>query len=361
MSDFGIYIHWPFCISKCPYCDFFSKVKKDVPQEVLIDGYLSDLDFYHGLTSDKTVTSIFFGGGTPSLIKPELIQKLINHIAKRWSVASKVEVSLEANPNSERPHLFEDLRTAGINRLSLGVQALNDTDLKFLGRTHNLAEAMSAADKVLNVFDNHSMDLIYARPKQTVEAWQQELTQAAGLGFKHLSLYQLTIEEGTVFYKKGLEAMEEEIAAEMYALTNDFLAARGYGQYEISNYALEGFSCRHNRIYWTGDDYLGIGQGAHGRVRNQGKIYATTHCCQLEELSQEERAEELILMGLRLNEGINKKHFQENSGIDFDAFVNQKNLHSLTTAGLLTDNQEIIKASDSGRLLLNKLIEELCS
>lgn len=361
MPDFGIYIHWPYCLSKCPYCDFFSKVKKNVDQEQIIDEYLEDLDFYQNLTQDKLVTSIFFGGGTPSLIKPQLIEKLINRIYSLWPIAANVEISLEANPNTDRPLLFNDLKSAGINRLSLGVQALNDKDLKLLGRTHNLQDALSSIDKVLTTFDNHSMDLIYTRPGQTAEEWQKELQQAVSFGFKHLSLYQLTIEEGTVFHKQNLQLPDDETATLLYKMTGDFLQKHGYNQYEISNYAREGFASSHNQIYWTGEDYLGIGQAAHGRFQYNGKIFATTHRRKLEELTQEERAEELLLMGLRLNRGIDKQQFERNCGLPFNEIVNAKKLSRLQQEQLIIDTENNIRATPQGRLVLNYIIEELAA
>ena len=260
----SVYIHWPYCLSKCPYCDFFSKVDKHVDQKQIIDGYLDDLNWYHDLTAKQTVQSIFFGGGTPSLIEPQYIEKVINHIFKLWPTTKQVEISLEANPNTNRPNLFADLRLAGINRLSLGIQALNDKDLKFLGRTHNLSRALHAVDEVTRLFDNHSADLIYARPGQTAEAWKQELNQISELGLKHLSLYQLTIEEGTFFARKGIKPMDDEPAAELYALTQEFLATKGYPQYEVSNFAHPGYESIHNLAYWRGQNYLGIGPAAHG-------------------------------------------------------------------------------------------------
>lgn len=358
---FGIYIHWPFCLSKCPYCDFFSQIKKDVEQETIIKEYLEDLDFYAERTGDRIVESIFFGGGTPSLIKPNLIEKLINHIHQKWKCKKDIEISLEANPNSDRKNLFKDLRQAGINRLSLGVQALNDKDLKFLGRTHNLEQAYTAIDEVLQNFDNHSFDLIYARPEQTLETWQEEIKQAASFGFKHLSMYQLTIEEGTVFYKKQVEAAEEDIAREMYLFTNQYLQENGYPQYEVSNYARKGFQSRHNLLYWQGDDYLGIGKSAHGRLKIGNKFYALTHRRQEEEISAHERAEELIIMGLRLNEGINKEKFYKVCGIKLANFINQKNLTELKAEKLIEETQSHLLATNEGRLVLNKLIEDLCS
>ena len=358
---FGIYIHWPFCLSKCPYCDFFSQIKKDVEQETIIKEYLEDLDFYAEKTGDRVVESIFFGGGTPSLIKPNLIEKIINHIQQKWKCKKDIEISLEANPNSDRKNLFKDLRQAGINRLSLGVQALNDKDLKFLGRTHNLEQAYTAIDEVLQNFDNHSFDLIYARPKQTLSAWQEEIKQAVHFGFKHLSMYQLTIEEGTVFYKKQVEAAEEDIAREMYLFTNQYLQENGYLQYEVSNYAQSGFPSRHNLLYWQGDDYLGIGKSAHGRLKIGNKFYALTHRRQEEEISASERAEELIIMGLRLNEGISKEKFYNVCGIKLADFINQKNLSELKAEKLIEETQTHMLATNEGRLVLNKLIEDLCS
>ena len=358
---FGIYIHWPFCLSKCPYCDFFSQIKKDVEQETIIKEYLEDLDFYAEKIGNRTVESIFFGGGTPSLIKPNLIEKLINHIHQKWKCKKDIEISLEANPNSDRKNLFKDLRQAGINRLSLGVQALNDKDLKFLGRTHNLEQAYMAIDEVLQNFDNHSFDLIYARPKQTLEAWQDEIKQAVQFGFKHLSMYQLTIEEGTVFYKKQVETAEEDTAREMYLFTNQYLQENGYPQYEVSNYAEKGFQSRHNLLYWQGDDYLGIGKSAHGRLKIGNKFYALTHRRQEEEISAHERAEELIIMGLRLNEGISREKFYKVCRIKLADFINQKNLAELKAEKLIEETQTHLFATNEGRLVLNKLIEDLCS
>lgn len=356
----SVYIHWPFCLSKCPYCDFFSKVDKHVDQKQIIDGYLDDLNWYHDLTAKQTVQSIFFGGGTPSLIEPQYIEKVINHIFKLWPTTKQVEISLEANPNTNRPNLFADLRLAGINRLSLGIQALNDKDLKFLGRTHNLSRALHAVDEVTRLFDNHSADLIYARPGQTAEAWKQELNQISELGLKHLSLYQLTIEEGTFFARKGIKPMDDEPAAELYALTQEFLATKGYPQYEVSNFAHPGYESIHNLAYWRGQNYLGIGPAAHGRIKTTDKIYASTHHRQLEELTPQERAEELIIMGLRIREGINKENFRRQCGLELTGFVNDKARQSLIRQKLLFEDKHSLRAANRGFLLLNKIIEELC-
>ena len=356
----SVYIHWPYCLSKCPYCDFFSKVDKHVDQKQIIDGYLDDLNWYHDLTAKQTVQSIFFGGGTPSLIEPQYIEKVINHIFKLWPTTKQVEISLEANPNTNRPNLFADLRLAGINRLSLGIQALNDKDLKFLGRTHNLSRALHAVDEVTRLFDNHSADLIYARPGQTAEAWKQELNQISELGLKHLSLYQLTIEEGTFFARKDIKPMDDEPAAELYALTQEFLATKGYPQYEVSNFAHPGYESIHNLAYWRGQNYLGIGPAAHGRIKTTDKIYASTHHRQLEELTPQERAEELIIMGLRIREGINKENFRRQCGLELTGFVNDKARQSLIRQKLLFEDKHNLRAANRGFLLLNKIIEELC-
>ena len=356
----SVYIHWPYCLSKCPYCDFFSKVDKHVDQKQIIDGYLDDLNWYHDLTAKQTVQSIFFGGGTPSLIEPQYIEKVINHIFKLWPTTKQVEISLEANPNTNRPNLFADLRLAGINRLSLGIQALNDKDLKFLGRTHNLSRALHAVDEVTRLFDNHSADLIYARPGQTAEAWKQELNQISELGLKHLSLYQLTIEEGTFFARKGIKPMDDEPAAELYALTQEFLATKGYPQYEVSNFAHPGYESIHNLAYWRGQNYLGIGPAAHGRIKTTDKIYASTHHRQLEELTPQERAEELIIMGLRIREGINKENFRRQCGLELTSFVNDKARQSLIRQKLLFEDKHSLRTANRGFLLLNKIIEELC-
>ena len=356
----SVYIHWPYCLSKCPYCDFFSKVDKHVDQKQIIDGYLDDLNWYHDLTAKQTVQSIFFGGGTPSLIEPQYIEKVINHIFKLWPTTKQVEISLEANPNTNRPNLFADLRLAGINRLSLGIQALNDKDLKFLGRTHNLSRALHAVDEVTRLFDNHSADLIYARPGQTAEAWKQELNQISELGLKHLSLYQLNIEEGTFFARKGIKPMDDEPAAELYALTQEFLATKGYPQYEVSNFAHPGYESIHNLAYWRGQNYLGIGPAAHGRIKTTDKIYASTHHRQLEELTPQERAEELIIMGLRIREGINKENFRRQCGLELTGFVNDKARQSLIRQKLLFEDKHSLRTANRGFLLLNKIIEELC-
>ena len=359
MQRLGIYIHWPYCKSKCPYCDFFSAVKKNVNQAEIVDGYIADLEYYRGLNNDYRVESIFFGGGTPSLIEPKHIARIIDKISALWPCSDNVEISLEANPNTDNGTLFADLRTAGINRLSLGVQALNDADLRFLGRTHNLMQAHKSIENVLRNFDNHSVDLIYARPQQTFNDWEKELQTVCGFGLKHLSLYQLTIEENTVFARKGIKPASEEQASKLYALSDSILQNAGYTRYEVSNYAQSGFECRHNLGYWQGYDYVGIGNGGIGRLNIDGKLYNTFYPRQKEEITPQERAEELLIMGLRLREGIDKKRFAAQCGLDFATTVNAEKLRQFCTEGLLVDTAERIFATDKGNLLLNYLIEHI--
>lgn len=358
-TPLSLYIHWPFCISKCPYCDFFSKVKKNIDEDALVEEYLEDLGYYHDLTPEREINTIFFGGGTPSLMKPQNIEKIIARTAKLWPVSKDVEISLEANPNSNHPQMFRDLRHAGINRLSLGVQALNKADLKFFGRTHTLEEALRALEEIKNTFDNHSLDLIYARPGQKLTDWEQELKQAAAFGLNHISLYQLTIEPGTVFYKQGIRPLEEDRAAEMYEFTCEFLQNNGYNRYEISNFSRPGKECRHNMTYWRGGDYIGIGQGAHGRLRLEETSYALTHRRRSEKLTAEERAEELLIMGLRITEGINKRLFQSRCGINFNSFINKKHTVELAQSGLIINTPDTLHLTDKGFLLLDNIIEHL--
>ena len=352
----GIYIHWPFCKSKCPYCDFYKEIAKNVNQDEIVDSYIADLDFYRNYINSQKVCSVFFGGGTPSLMEPRLVEKLLNHIYKNFSVLSNLEISMEATPNSNRDNLFADLRTAGINRLSLGVQSFSDEELKFLGRTHNSKQALSAIDEVLKSFDNHSIDLMYALPSQTVQSWEKSLAFAANLGLKHISLYQLTIEDGTIFQKKNISAMPEEKASELYLMTENFMEEKGYRKYEVSNFAKPQFESIHNLLYWQGDDYIGIGKSAHGRIG----LLATEHPRQIMELSPRERAEELLIMGLRLADGINKRKFFEICNIKFDEFINREFLLTAQKEGLLVDSAETLKASKKGFLVLNYLIEHLC-
>ena len=360
-KELSIYLHWPFCKSKCPYCDFFSQVKRNINQEELINSYIEQLLRYKEMLPDKNIASVFFGGGTPSLITPQNISRLLDKINELWHVSKNCEISLEANPNTQTPTLFQDLRSAGINRLSLGVQSFDDNYLKFLGRTHTSKDAISSIEEVIKNFDNHSIDLMYALPDQSKENWLTQLSLAINFGLKHISLYQLMIEENTAFYKKGIKGLDEEKANDLYLLTEDYLNSKEYQRYEVSNYAQPDFQSVHNKAYWLGKDYIGIGKSAHGRLKLNNKHYAITDQIIMEELTNEERAEELIIMNLRLTEGINKQNFHQICGINFDDFVSKDFVADAVNKGLLINNSDTLKATLQGFMLLDYLILGLCS
>lgn len=360
MERLGIYIHWPYCRSKCPYCAFYSRVEKNVDQQAVTDSYLDDLAFYHEMSADKKVDTVFFGGGTPSLLDPRLIARIIDKICALWPCADKMEISLEANPNTGHPGWMSDLAAAGINRLSLGVQSLTAANLKFLGRSHTLPQAWSAIEEMQKVFANASIDLIYALPQQTLPEWEEELRRAAGLGLAHLSLYQLTIEDGTFFARKGIAAARENDAAAMYELSEQVMTAAGYHNYEISNYAVSGSECRHNLGYWQGDDYVGVGNGAAGRLRCNDKIFETSYPRRCVELTPYQRAQELLLAGLRIEGGIDKKRFLRQCGLSLSEIIDPKELARLWEESLLIDTAGALQATAKGKLLTDYLVSRLC-
>ncbi|MEK1931493.1 MAG: radical SAM family heme chaperone HemW [Pararhizobium sp.] len=337
---FGVYVHWPFCAAKCPYCDFNSHVRhQPVDQPRFVSAFLTEMAEARRLSGPRTVTSIFMGGGTPSLMDPETVEAVLNGIAKFWHVPDGIEITMEANPSSVEATRFRGYRTAGVNRVSLGVQALNDRDLKFLGRLHNVEDALKAIGLARDIFPRMSFDLIYARPNQTVEAWERELKQAVSYAVDHLSLYQLTIEEGTPFYglhKAGkLIVPDGEQSAVLYEATQEITEGFGMPAYEVSNHAAPGAESRHNLTYWRYDDYAGIGPGAHGRLSmGRNKIATATErkpeewlklveehghgMIDQEVLGFDEQADELLLMGLRLKEGIDLVRWQSLSGREPD-------------------------------------------
>jgi putative oxygen-independent coproporphyrinogen III oxidase len=337
---FGVYVHWPFCLSKCPYCDFNSHVRaKPVDDARFLDAYRAELAHRAGLTRGRIVSSIFFGGGTPSLMKPSTVAAILDAIAGLWPVAPKVEVTLEANPTSVEADRFRGFKEAGVNRVSLGVQALNDADLKALGRNHTAIEALRAVDLAASIFDRYSFDLIYARPGQTVEGWRQELEAAISRARGHLSLYQLTIEYGTMFERLRdagkLILPDNELARDLWDVTQEITSKAGLPAYEISNHARPGGESQHNLIYWRYGEYIGVGPGAHGRIllakgrRAQATeshpetwltaVESEGHALVEDEvLSSEEQADEFLLMGLRLSEGIEPAEFEAMSGRDLD-------------------------------------------
>jgi putative oxygen-independent coproporphyrinogen III oxidase len=339
-NAFGVYVHWPFCLSKCPYCDFNSHVRHAaVDQERYARAFAREIATTAERIGPRDVTSIFLGGGTPSLMQPATVGAILDAIGRHWRVASDVEVTLEANPTSVEATRFAGYRAAGVNRVSLGVQALDDASLKMLGRLHSAREAIDAVKIARSAFDRYSFDLIYARPDQTPQMWTDELTRAIGEAAEHLSLYQLTIEEGTPFF--GLHAAgklktpDEGLARTLYDVTQEVCAKHGLPAYEISNHARAGAECRHNLVYWRGQEYAGIGPGAHGRLdlgsRRRAtatdkrpeawlmRVEANGHGVMTDdELNSEERADEFLLMGLRLAEGIDPKRYAAISGRTLD-------------------------------------------
>jgi len=375
-EGFGLYLHWPFCLSKCPYCDFNSHVSEGVDQARWRRALLTELEYFAQMTQGRHVTSVFFGGGTPSLMEPATVGALLERIAARWSVAPNLEITLEANPGTVDAERFRALRSAGINRLSMGIQALNDADLKMLGRKHNSAEALVAIDLATRLFPRFSFDLIYARPGQSLAAWEAELGQAIGLAAEHLSLYQLTIEPGTAFHplfaRGDLVLPEEELAAEMFELTRAVTAAAGLPAYEISNHARPGAECRHNLTYWRGGDYVGVGPGAHGRLSQQAlrqhrapdiwlqRVEAEGHATvETLPLDPSERAEELIMVGLRLAEGLHAGRFKRLTGQDLFAVLDAQGLREMQADGFLTWDGDRLRASERGQQLLNGVLSAL--
>lgn len=370
IPSFGIYIHWPFCLSKCPYCDFNSHVRESIDTTLWKKALLKDLASFLPDTRHQTVTSIFFGGGTPSLMPPTLVESLINFVRENWSVSSHMEITLEANPNSVEINKFKDFSTAGINRLSLGIQSLNQDALSFLKRGHTAHEAHRAIDIARQVFPQYSFDLIYGRPLQSLEAWEEELQQALGLVGGHLSLYQLTIEEGTPFYlayhRGDFTIPSEEESADLYEHTTAIMQTSGYDAYEISNYARRGQECRHNLTYWLYDDYIGVGPGAHSRVTNSTgqKIAMRRHrspekwlenpqTYECITLSEKETFQEILMMGLRLKKGVMMKLFQTYCSKAYEKHITHHKLHQLLQEGLIQKSPKYLALTTKGRLRLN--------
>jgi oxygen-independent coproporphyrinogen-3 oxidase len=380
MNDpgFGVYIHWPFCAAKCPYCDFNSHVRhQPVDQERFAAAFAAELATMRGRTGPRNVTSIFLGGGTPSLMKPETVGAVLEAVARNWTVAEGAEITLEANPSSVEASRFRGYRVAGVNRVSLGVQALNDADLKFLGRLHNVEEALVAIGLAREIFPRLSFDLIYARPGQQPEAWEAELEQAIGHAVDHLSLYQLTIEEGTPFHAlhaaKRFAIPDPEVAAELYAVTQEVTASYGLPAYEISNHARPGAESRHNLTYWRYGEYVGVGPGAHGRfVENGLRVVTMTEKMPEtwlnlveakghgvtggETLTRSEEIDEFLLMGLRLAEGIDLARYEELAGKPFSA----PRLSILQEEGLIEQiGNSRLRATPTGMIVLDAVVADL--
>ena len=380
MSSLSIYIHWPFCRSKCPYCDFNSEAVAGIEQDRWRAAYLADLATANGCEG-RQVSSVFFGGGTPSLMAPETVAALMEAVAARWPLAADIEVTLEANPGSVTPAEFKALRAAGVNRLSLGVQALDDAGLRSLGRSHDLATALSALEQALVTFPRVSFDLIHTRPGQEPADWRRELVRAAALGTGHLSVYQLTLEPDTPFERRrhrGELLLPDEDAAVAFAeITQEVLEAAGLPAYEISNHARPGEECRHNLTYWRGGDWLGIGPGAHGRLTDAGgtrlalsaRRAATDWLAAVESgrggslppepLTREEQFTERLLMGLRLTAGIDRAALHAEFGRDLTELLDSAPLHRLIDGGFLRLDTHSLAATPAGLQRLDAVLAML--
>ena len=379
-AAFGVYVHWPFCLSKCPYCDFNSHVRHAAIDEArFASAFAREIQTTAARLPGREVTSIFLGGGTPSLMQPQTVGAILDAIGKHWRVAPDVEVTLEANPTSVEAARFAGYRAAGVNRVSLGVQALDDDSLKALGRMHSAREALDAVAVARNAFDRYSFDLIYARPDQTPQMWAAELRQAIGEAAEHLSLYQLTIEEGTPFF--GLHAAgklktpDEALARALYDVTQEICTRHGLPAYEISNHARPGAECRHNLVYWRGQEYAGIGPGAHGRLDINGIRHATAtekrpeawlmrveangHGIVTDDgLNSEERADEFLLMGLRLAEGIDPKRYAALAGRSLDP----DRIALLREEGAITvDGDGRLRVTQAGFPVLDAVVADLAA
>ena len=377
---FGVYVHWPFCLSKCPYCDFNSHVRHAaIDEDRFARAFAREIETIAARTGNREVTSIFLGGGTPSLMRPETVGAVLDAIGKHWRVTREVEVTLEANPTSVEATRFAGYRAAGVNRVSLGVQALNDASLKELGRLHTAREALDAVAIARKSFERYSFDLIYARPEQTPTMWAEELALAIKEAAEHLSLYQLTIEEGTPFF--GLHAAgklktpNEAVARALYDVTQDVCATHGLPAYEISNHARQGAECRHNLVYWRGEEYAGIGPGAHGRLDIDGVRHATAtekrpeawlmrveangHGVTIDDvLNREERADEFLLMGLRLAEGIDPKRYAALSG----RMLDERRIDLLREEGaIVVDADGRLRVTRSGFPVLDAVVADLAA
>lgn len=377
-AGFGLYLHWPFCQSKCPYCDFNSHVAAVIDQGRWLRAYQAEIRRVAAETGPRLLNSVFFGGGTPSLMAPEVVAGVLDAVRAAWPLANDVEITLEANPGSVEAGRFRAYRQAGVNRVSMGLQALNDADLRRLGRLHTVAEAEAAFAVARDCFERVSFDLIYARQDQTPEDWAAELRRALAMAVDHLSLYQLTIEDGTAFGDRfargGLKGLpDEDRAADMFEVTQDICGAAGMAGYEVSNHARPGAESRHNLIYWRSGDWVGIGPGAHGRLTLGGVRWATeaprapgAWLAQVEAgqageqprqaLTAGERASEFLVMGLRLSEGVDLLRLRALGGrIDADR------LAGLADLGMVQLDGDRLRATAAGRLVLNAVIRELAA
>jgi oxygen-independent coproporphyrinogen-3 oxidase len=374
---FGLYVHWPFCQSKCPYCDFNSHVETRIDQKRWQQAYLAEIARCGAETSGRILDSVYFGGGTPSLMDPDLVALILDKVRQTWRQSNDIEITLEANPSSVEAGRFAGFRSAGINRVSIGVQALQDADLQRLGRLHTVHDALVAIDVATTLFPRVNFDLIYARQHQSLKDWRSELQLALSLGTSHMSLYQLTIEEDTVFHARHTRGLllglpQEDLAADMFDLTQELCNAAGIPSYEVSNHAHMGQESRHNLIYWRGGDYAGIGPGAHGRLFNGGHRVATegikTPGAWLQGVERRANGElsrtsmlptdagaEYMMMGLRVKEGIRPSHYRRLTGLDLP----QDKIQGLIRLKLLIEGQDSLRATQSGMLVLNAILRDV--
>ncbi|GGB98037.1 coproporphyrinogen III oxidase [Novosphingobium endophyticum] len=372
----ALYIHWPFCLAKCPYCDFNSHVRASVDHARWQDALLADMRHEHSMAGGEALDSIFFGGGTPSLMPPALVARLLEEADRLWGLSSGIEITLEGNPSSVEAANYAELASAGVNRVSLGLQALEDETLRFLGRLHDAREGLAALDVAQRHFARVSFDLIYARPGQTVEQWRQELTRALSFGTGHLSLYQLTIEPGTRFAtmvrQREFAPLDDDACADMFTLTRETTAAAGLPAYEISNHARLGEESRHNLTYWRYQDYSGIGPGAHGRragaatVRHRkpenwlSAIAEQGHGISEERpLGRREQASEAMVMGLRLREGVDLDVMASRFGLDRPALCDHAKAEFYDRQGLVWRDGARLGVTEAGMPLLDALLGEL--
>jgi putative oxygen-independent coproporphyrinogen III oxidase len=379
----ALYVHWPFCVSKCPYCDFNSHVRERIDQHTFRKAYALALTAWAGHLPKRRLVSIFFGGGTPSLMDPDTAGAVIADAKRLWSVGGDLEVTLEANPNSAEAARFKAFADAGVNRISIGVQALDNDALRMLGRAHDASEAVAAVTAAQHAVPRVSLDLIYARPGQSVEAWTAELTRAVALGTTHLSAYQLTIEKGTPFFAMAargtLTTPDEDTQAALYEATQETLDRAGLPAYEISNHARPGDECRHNLVYWRYGDYAGVGPGAHGRLsravdaeglataahrKPEAWIEATVGgdplaLAEAAPLARDERLREMTMMGLRLTSGIARADFERIAGATVETVFDPRTLQRLIGGGFLAVDDTHIRATTEGRARLNAVLAAL--
>ncbi len=372
----SVYFHWPFCASKCPYCDFNSHVAEAVDHERWRRALLAELSHYAEETKGRAVGSVFFGGGTPSRMEPATVAALIAAVRSHWTTGDDLEITLEANPSSAEAGRFRDFRDAGVNRLSLGVQSFRDEALAFLGRGHSSAEARQAIAMAAAHFGRFSFDMMYGLPDQSPEDWRRDLGEALGRAGEHLSLYQLTIEPGTAYYRDGVAAAGEDTGAELFDITQDVLEGAGLAAYEVSNHARPGAESRHNLNIWRGGDYIGVGPGAHGRLTKDFRtealhqIHAPERWLQKTEdgghgtakrrpLSLKIRAEEILMMGLRLKEGISRDRFAAITGVDLDQAVDRDGLGRMVDGEFLVADEAGLRVTSAGRLCLTEVLRQL--